>query len=210
MARTTDAKCRMCRREGVLLYLKGLRCYTEKCAVRRRETPPGAVRRRGRRRLSEYGTRLREKQKLKRAYGVMEKQFRRIFAEASRQKGNTGENLLVLLERRLDNVVYAMGFAASRAMARQMVRHGHVRVNGKRASVPSQLVTAGMQISIAEKDKSRALAKAGLEMSRGSRSAPAWVTVNDEGFVGSVIALPKREDVPIDINELFVVEVCSR
>ena len=210
MARITDAKCRLCRREGVLLYLKGIRCYTEKCAVRRRETPPGAVRRRGRRRLSEYGTRLREKQKLKRTYGVLEKQFRRIFAEALRQKGNTGENLLLLLERRLDNVVYAMGFGTSRAMARQLVRHGHVLVNGRRATIPSQLVDAGTKVSIVDREKSRSLAKGGLEMSRGVRQTPAWVTVNDDAFEGSVIALPKREDVPYDINELFVVEVCSR
>jgi small subunit ribosomal protein S4 len=200
----------MCRREGVLLYLKGLRCYTEKCAVRRRETPPGAVRRRGRRRLSEYGTRLREKQKLKRTYGVMEKQFRRVFAEAKRQKGNTGENLLLLLERRLDNVVYAMGFGSSRAMSRQMIRHGHVTVDGRRVTIPSMLVTEGMKVAISDKDKSKGLAKAGLEMSRGVRQSPSWVSVNDEGLEGSVLALPKREDVPIDINELFVVEVCSR
>lgn len=210
MARATDAKCRMCRREGVLLYLKGMRCYTEKCAVRRRETPPGAVRRRGRRRMSEYGTRLREKQKLKRTYGVLEKQFRRVFSEAKRQKGNTGENLLILLERRLDNVVYAMGFGTSRAMARQMIRHGHVTVNGRKASIPSMLVTEGMKIAVADKEKSKGLAKAGLEMSRGVRQSPSWVAVNDEGLEGNVIALPKREDVPIDINELFVVEVCSR
>ncbi len=210
MARNTDAKCRLCRREGVLLYLKGIRCYTEKCAVRRRETPPGAVRRRGRRRLSEYGTRLREKQKLKRTYGVLEKQFRRVFTEAKRQKGNTGENLLVLLERRLDNVVYMMGFGTSRAMARQMIRHGHVLVNGRRVTIASMLVDAGMNVSIADKEKSRALGKAGLEMSRGVRQSPAWVTVNDEAFEGSVIALPKRDDVSVDVNELFVVEVCSR
>ena len=210
MARITDAKCRLCRREGVQLYLKGLRCYTEKCAVRRRETPPGAVRRRGRRRMSDYGTRLREKQKLKRTYGVLEKQFRRVFAEAKRQKGNTGENLLVLLERRLDNVVYAMGFGSSRNMARQMIRHGHVRLNGKKATIASMLVSEGAKITIADKDKSKNLAKAGLEMSRGIRSTPSWVSVNDDGLEGSVLALPKREEVPVDINELFVVEVCSR
>ncbi len=210
MARVTDAKCRLCRREGVQLYIKGRRCYTEKCAVRRRETPPGAVRRRGRRRMSEYGTRLREKQKLKRTYGVLEKQFRRVFAEANRQKGNTGENLLVLLERRLDNVVYVMGFGSSRAMARQMIRHGHVTVNGRKVTIASMLVAEGMKIAVADREKSKSLAKAGLEMSRGVRQAPSWVAVNDEGLEGNVLALPKRDDVPIDINELFVVEVCSR
>ena len=180
MARATDAKCRMCRREGVLLYLKGMRCYTEKCAVRRRETPPGAVRRRGRRRMSEYGTRLREKQKLKRTYGVLEKQFRRVFGEAKRHKANTGENLPVLLERRLDSVVYSMGFGSSRTMARQMIRHGHVTLNGRKASIPSMLVSEGMKVAVADKEKSKNLAKAGIEMSRGVRQAPSWVAVNDE------------------------------
>ncbi len=210
MARTTGPKLRLCRREGTHLHIKGNKCFTEKCALQRRDTPPGQVTRRMRRRLSEYGTRLREKQKLKRIYGVMERQFRRVFEEAKRQKGNTGKNLLVLLERRLDNTVYAMGLASSRAAARQAIVHGHVRLNGKKATIPSMLVSAGDTITSADKDKSRELLKNGVEMSRAVRQPPAWVGVNDEQLTGNVVALPKREDVPLEINELFVVEVCSR
>lgn len=210
MARVADAKCRLCRREGVLLYLKGARCFTEKCAVRRRETPPGAGARKMRGRLSEYGTRLREKQKLKRIYGLHERGFRRVFAEASRQKGNTGENLLCLLERRLDNVVYAMGLCASRAAARQAVLHGHVTVNGKRATRPGIVVRAGDTVAAAPNEKSKKLLKGGLDMARAIRQTPSWVSVNDGELQGIVTTLPKRPDVPFDINELFVVEVCSR
>ena len=210
MARVADAKCRLCRREAVLLYLKGARCFTEKCAVRRRETAPGATGKKMRGRLSEYGTRLREKQKLKRIYGMHERGFRRVYDMASRQKGNTGENLLVLLERRLDNVVYALGFGVSRAAARQMVVHGHVRVNTKRADAPGMLLKAGDTIRVSENDKSKALVKNGLAMARGIRQVPSWLNANDEEMKGDVVSLPKRADVPFDINELFVVEVCSR
>lgn len=210
MARVADSKCRLCRREGVLLYLKGARCFTEKCAVRRRETPPGAGARKMRGRLSEYGRRLREKQKLKRIYGLHERGFRRVFEDASRQKGNTGENLLCLLERRLDNVVYAMGLAASRAMGRQAVVHGHIAVNGKRVTRPGLLIKAGDTVSATPVDRSKALVKTGLEMARAIRQSPSWVSVNDAELQGIVTTLPKRQDVPFDINELFVVEVCSR
>jgi small subunit ribosomal protein S4 len=210
MARVADAKCRLCRREGVLLYLKGARCFTEKCAVRRRETVPGAGANKMRGRLSEYGTRLREKQKLKRIYGLHERGFRRVYDIASRQKGNTGENLLVLLERRLDNVVYAMGFGVSRAAARQMVVHGHVRVNTKRADAPGMLVRPGDTIRASEDEKSKTLAKNGVAMARGIRQVPSWLNVSDDELKGDVVSLPKRADVPFDINELFVVEVCSR
>lgn len=210
MAKITDVKCRLCRREGVLLYLKGARCFTEKCAVRRRETPPGASGRKGRGRMSEYGTRLREKQKLKRIYGLHERGFRRAFAEASRMKGNTGENLLLLLERRLDNVVYSMGFGPSRSSARQAVVHGHVAVNGRKAASPGILVRAGDVVSVVPKDKSRTLLKTNLDASRAIRQAPSWLTVDDQQLQGTVVTLPKRQDVPFDINELFVVEVCSR
>jgi small subunit ribosomal protein S4 len=210
MARVADAKCRLCRREGVLLYLKGSRCFTEKCAVRRRETVPGAGANKMRGRLSEYGTRLREKQKLKRIYGLHERGFRRVYDIASRQKGNTGENLLVLLERRLDNVVYAMGFGVSRAAARQMVVHGHVRVNTKRADAPGMLLRPGDTIRASEDEKSKTLAKNGIAMARGIRQVPSWLNVADDELKGDVVSLPKRADVPFDINELFVVEVCSR
>ena len=210
MAKVSDAKCRLCRREGVLLYLKGARCFTEKCAARRRETPPGATGRKGRGRMSAYGTRLREKQKIKRIYGVHEKGFRRVFAEASRMKGNTGENLLCLLARRLDNVVDAMGFGASRSAARQAVIHGHISVNGRKASRPGIIVRAGDIVTALPKEKSKNLVKTGLEMARSVRQPPSWVTVDDQKLEGSVITLPKRQDVPFDVNELFVVEVCSR
>jgi len=210
MARVADAKCRLCRREAVLLYLKGARCFTEKCAVRRRETAPGATGKKMRGRLSEYGTRLREKQKLKRIYGLHERGFRRVYDIASRQKGNTGENLLVLLERRLDNVVYAMGFGVSRAAARQMVVHGHVRVNTKRADAPGMLLRPGDTIRASEDEKSKTLAKNGIAMARGIRQVPSWLNVADDELKGDVVSLPKRADVPFDINELFVVEVCSR
>lgn len=210
MAKVADAKCRLCRREGVLLYLKGARCFTEKCAARRRETPPGLAGRKGRGRMSEYGTRLREKQKLKRIYGLHERGFRRVFEEAGRLKGNTGENLLILLERRLDNVLYAMGFAPSRCAARQNVVHGHVRVNGRRVTAPGYVVRAGDVVSAAGVERSQKLLKAGLEGAKAMRQAPSWVQVDENQLSGNVITLPKRQDVPFDINELFVVEVCSR
>jgi small subunit ribosomal protein S4 len=194
----------------VLLYLKGARCFTEKCAVRRRETVPGAGANKMRGRLSEYGTRLREKQKLKRIYGLHERGFRRVYEIASKQKGNTGENLLVLLERRLDNVVYSMGFGVSRAAARQLVVHGHVRVNTKRADAPGMLLRPGDTIRASEDEKSKTLAKNGIAMARGIRQVPSWLNVSDEELKGDVVSLPKRADVPFDINELFVVEVCSR
>src|SRR5262245_26047405 len=165
MARVADAKCRLCRREGVLLYLKGSRCFTEKCAVRRRETVPGAGANKMRGRLSEYGTRLREKQKLKRIYGLHERGFRRVYDIASRQKGNTGENLLVLLERRLDNVVYAMGFGVSRAAARQLVVHGHLEVNTRRADSLGMLMKPGDTVRFGAAEGSKALVKNAILMS---------------------------------------------
>ena len=210
MAKVSDAKCRLCRREGVLLYLKGARCFTEKCAVRRRETVPGMGARKGRGRLSEYGTRLREKQKLKRIYGLHERGFRRVYAEASRMKGNTGENLLCLLERRLDNVAYSLGFGVSRSSARQAIIHGHVTVNGRRATRPGIVVRAGDVVAAAPKERSKALVKTHVDGARGIRQVPSWLQVDDQKLEGSVITLPKRQDVPFDINELFVVEVCSR
>jgi small subunit ribosomal protein S4 len=209
MARYTGNKCKLCRREGMKLFLKGQRCFTDKCAIARRDYPPG-VHAQKRTKVTEYGVRLREKQKLKRIYGVHEKGFRRMFELASRQKGNTGQNLLVLFERRLDNVLYAMGFGSSRAMSRQLVRHGHVRLNGRRATVPSMLVDAGDVVTVSERDKSRALLKTGLEMSRSVRQTASWVSVAEDQLQGQVVSLPRREDVPYDINELFVVEVASR
>lgn len=210
MAKVSDAKCRLCRREGVLLYLKGARCFTEKCAVRRRETVPGMGGRKGRGRLSEYGTRLREKQKLKRIYGIHERGFRRVFDEASRMKGNTGENLLCLLERRLDNVAYSLGFGVSRSAARQAIIHGHITVNGKRSTRPGILVRPGDVVAAAPKDRSKGLVTVNVQGARGIRQVPSWLTADDAKLEGTVVSLPRRQDVPFDINELFVVEVCSR
>ena len=161
MARYTGPKCRLCRREGVMLYLKGSRCFTGKCAIKRRETPPGMHGWR-RTRRSEYGTRLREKQKVKRWYGVLDRQFQRYFEIAERMKGNTGENLLLILERRLDSVLYWTGFATSRPHARQMIRHGHVRVNGRKVDIPSALVKAGDEITPNERESSKVIFKDGV------------------------------------------------
>ena len=205
MARIPGPKDRYSRREGVELFGK------KKSALLRRENPPGkGIRSRRGRRPSEYGVRLREKQKVKRLYGVMERQFRRILEIARRRAGNTGVNLLVLLERRLDNAVFGMGFGNTRPMARQMVVHGHVLVNGKKVSCPSALVNSGDEIKIRPREGSQELAKAGIAMSRSLRQPPSWVQVDDDALKGTVATLPKRDDVPIEINELFVVEVCSR
>ncbi len=208
MARNIGAKCRLCRREGVMLFLKGQRCLTDKCSIKRRETPPGMHSlRRGR--LSAYGTRLREKQKVKRIYGVLEAQFRRTFAEAERMKGNTGENLLVLLERRLDNVVYHLGFGLSRSHARQLVRHGHVAVNGRRCNIPSALVRAGDVVGPVSRAGSLKAVRESLEQTRG-RTCPTWLVKSEDPPSGKVNVLPRRDEIPFEINELFIVEVASR
>ncbi len=208
MARHTDAKCRLCRREGVMLFLKGQRCLTDKCAVKRRETPPGMHSQR-RQRLSAYGTRLREKQKVKRIYGLLERQFRRTFAEAERMKGNTGENLLVLLERRLDNVVYHLGFGLSRAHARQLVRHGHIAVNGRRCNVPSALVRPGDVVGPMNRPSAMKAVKESLEQTR-NRTCPTWLVRSEDPPSGKVNVLPRREEIEFEVNELFIVEVAAR
>ena len=208
MARTLGPKCRLCRRDGERLYLKGRRCHTAKCAVAKRAYPPGMHGfRRGR--PSEYGVRLREKQKAKRIYGVLERQFRKYFAEADRLKGNTGANLLILLERRLDNVVYQLGFADSRAQARQFVAHGHVTVNGKKIDASSHLVKVGDVVAPKTRKKSESLARERLEALQG-RSAPEWLTLEAKELKGTVNRLPAREDVSIPINEAYIVEFSSR
>jgi small subunit ribosomal protein S4 len=208
MARYTGPKCKLCRREGVMLYLKGSRCFTGKCAIKRRETPPGMHGWR-RTRRSEYGVRLREKQKVKRWYGVLDRQFQRYFEMAERQKGNTGENLLVILERRLDSVLYWTGFATSRPHARQMIRHGHVRVNGRKVDIPSMLVGAGDEIMPMERDSSRTLFKDGNELTK-NRVIPSWLEITTEPAKARVVEIPKREDIPFDVNDLFVVEIQKR
>ena len=208
MGRYTGPTCRLCRREGVKLFLKGERCDSPKCAVNRRNQPPGERRWR-RPKVSEYGLQLREKQKVKRFYGVFERQFRRYFAEAERQKGNTGENLLVILERRLDNVVCLLGMAASRAMARQMITHGHIEVNGRRVTIPSHLVKPGDVIAPKQNERTAKLVARALEATKG-RAVPAWLEVNPEPLQGRVLRLPAREDVSIDVREQLVVELCSK
>lgn len=208
MARHTDAVCRLCRREGVKLFLKGQRCYTEKCAIDRRAYPPGQQGQ-ARPRFSEYGIQLREKQKLKRFYGVMETQFRNYFASASRMKGSTGENLLLLLERRLDNVVYRMGLAASRAQARQWVRHRHVLVGGRLVTIPAFMVRQGAVVELKEKSRASTSVQRALAVTE-SHQVPAWLRVDRANCRGEVSGLPTRDDIDLSINEQLVVELYSR
>ncbi|MBL7222349.1 MAG: 30S ribosomal protein S4 [Candidatus Brocadiae bacterium] len=208
MGRHTESKCRLCRREGMKLMLKGARCESARCSFNRRDYAPGQQAwRRGK--FSAYGMQLREKQKLKRYYGVRERQFRRYFAEGVRRKGNTGENLLVLLERRLDNVVTRLGLADSRAQARQLITHGHVEVNGRTVDIPSQAVKAGDVIAPRSRDSSTKLIAAIREGSKG-RPMPSWLEVTEEPLQGRVLDLPNREEVPIAIREELIVEFCSR
>lgn len=208
MARYTGSVCRLCRREGTKLFLKGDRCYGPKCALATRQTIPGEHGQARQRKPSEYGLQLREKQKAKRAYGVLETQFHRYFETAERQKGITGENLLVLLERRLDNVIYRMGFGASRPQARQIVRHGHVLVNGKKVNIPSYLVDANDVITIREKSAEQEHFKALREGT--NRVIPKWLTVDNENLKATVTALPAREDIDLTLQEHLIVELYSR
>ncbi len=190
------------------LFLKGDRCFTNKCAIERRNFPPGQHGKR-RSKILGYGIQLREKQKLKRFYGVLEGQFRLTFEAAERMRGVTGENLLSLLERRLDNVVHRLGFSGSRAQARQLVRHGHVRVNGKKVNVPSYVVGAGAVVSVKEKSKANPLIAGAVETAKG-RGIPAWLELNAAEFQGKVVTLPKREDVALQVNEKLIVELYSK
>jgi small subunit ribosomal protein S4 len=208
MARYTDAACRLCRREGTKLFLKGDRCYTAKCGIEKRAYPPGQHGQ-GRTRFSDYGVQLREKQKVKRMYGLLESQFERTMKSASRMKGRAGENLLILLERRLDNVVFRMGFATSRSESRQLVRHGHFLVNGKKATIPSMLVKEGATIRVREKSQKIARIAGALETLEG-RSVPQWVEIDKEKFEGQVKAMPAREDITMPIQEQLIVELYSR
>ncbi len=208
MARYKDAVCRLCRREGTKLFLKGDRCFSAKCGIERRAYPPGQHGQ-GRARFSDYGVQLREQQKVKRMYGLLEKQFADTMSRASRMKGRAGENLLVLLERRLDNVIFRMGFSTSRAEARQLVRHSHFLIDGRRASIPSMLVKPGAVISVAEKSRKIARIAGALETLE-SRSVPQWVEINKEAFEGTVKSLPVREDITMPIQEQLIVEWYSR
>ncbi len=208
MARYTGPSCRLCRREGCKLFLKGDRCYTDKCAIERRDYAPGEA---GRKRVkeSEYRMQLREKQKTKRIYGLLEKQFHHYYEMASRQQGVTGENLLRILESRLDNVVYRLGFAKSRAEARQQVRHGHIQVNGRRVDIPSFRVRPGDLIAVAPKARDMLVIKS-ARISNERTSVPAWLEVDIEKLQGSVLSLPQRDQIDSDIREQLIVELYSK
>jgi len=208
LARYTDSVCRLCRREGLKLFLKGERCYTDKCAIERRNYPPGEHGQ-GRSKFSEYAVQLREKQKVKRMYGLMERQFRRYFHMAEKAKGITGEMLLLLLEQRLDNMVYRMGFATSRAEARQLVRHGHFLIDGHKVDIPSYLLRPGQMVTVAE--RSRAVTRITEAMEQAERrGVPDWLEVQREAFSARVKALPTRADLTMPVNEKLVVELYSK
>ncbi len=212
MGRYTGPVCRLCRREGQKLFLKGARCTSPKCALEQRDYPPGQhgqVSRFRRGQPTDYFRQLREKQKVRRVYGVQERQFRRYFQEAERMPGLTGENLLVLLERRLDNVVYRLGFADSRAQARQLVQHGHFTVNGRRVTIPSYLVRPGDRIAMREGSRNRTYFKERAEM-LDERAVPDWLSLDVDDLSARVLAMPRREHVDIPINEQLVVEYYSR
>ena len=209
MARNLDPKCRQCRREGEKLFLKGEKCFTDKCAIERRSYAPGQHGQKSGARLSDYGTHLREKQKIRRIYGLLEGQFRKVYKEADRRKGVTGENLLQLLESRLDAVVHRMGFAASRAEARQVVRHNGVLVNGRRVNIPSFQVRPGDVLEVAEQAKKHLRIKAALEAAE-SRGFPDWIEVDVKAAKGTFKARPERSELPQTINENLVVELYSK
>ena len=208
MARYTGNKCKLCRREGMKLFLKGQRCFTDKCALARRDYPPG-VHAQKRTKVTEYGVRLREKQKLKRIYGVLERQFKLYFQEAERLKGNTGENLLMLLERRLDNVVLASGFALSRNHARQLINHGHFTVNDRRVDISSFMVRPGDVVQPAGKEKTRKIVAEAVEVNK-SQPIPTWLEVSGDTMTSKVAGIPRREDVPHPIQEQLIIELCSK
>ena len=208
MARNTEAVCRLCRREGLKLFLKGDRCFKEKCAFERRGYAPGQHgRRRGK--LQGYGIQLREKQKVKRMYGVLEKQFRNYFIKASRRKGITGTTLLQMLEQRLDNVVYRLGFASSRAMARQLVAHGHFTINGRKAAVPSAMVRPGSVVALRESSRKNEQIKMSLDTAKG-RGVPGWLELDGDRFQGVVKQAPAREEITMPIQEQLIVELYSK
>ena len=208
MARYTDAVCKLCRREGQKLFLKGQRCYTDKCAVARRAYAPGQHGQ-GRKKNSEYGLQLRAKQMTRRYYGVLESQFRGYYEMAAKKEGKTGDELLAILESRLDNVVYRLGWASSRAEARQLVVHGHFTVNGKRVDIPSYLTKVGEVVSIKDGSRSSEKFKAVLE-ANASRPVAKWLELNRDALEGKVIAMPKREDIDLAVDETLIVELYSK
>ena len=209
MARYTGPVCKLCRREGVKLFLKGARCTSDKCAIERRNFPPGEHGRRRRRRPSDYSSQLREKQKVKRVYGVLERQFRRYFATAAQQRGITGEALLISLERRLDNVAFRMGFALSRSHARQLVKHGHIRINNSKVNIPSYQVRQGEVITVRENIRNNSDIQLAAEGGRVGRTV-GWLDVDYDKFSGVVARLPMREDIDANIQEQLIVELYSK
>ncbi len=208
MARYTGSVCRLCRREGAKLFLKGDRCYSGKCAFLKRPTPPGEQKKGRRNKVSEYGLQLREKQKVKRAYGMLESQFEKYYLLAERMKGKTGENLLMLLESRLDNVVYRLGLGESRAQARQLVMHGHVLVNGNKVDIPSYFVSEGEEITIRKKSMDTERFKELRESE--ARPMPSWLSMDNANLTGRVLSAPVREDIDLTIEEHLIVELYSK
>jgi len=208
MARYTGSVCRLCRRENLKLMLKGDRCYSDKCAIERRPYPPGQHGQ-TRKKFTDYGIQLREKQKVKRIYGMLERQFRTVYKNAARKKGVTGENLLLALERRLDNVVYRIGFASTHAEARQLVRHGHFRVNGKKVTIPSYATKAGDVVSLKDRSKKNQHIVDNLA-AVDRRGACGWIALDKDAFTGTLKALPTREDISMPINEQLIVELYSK
>ena len=209
MARHRDAVCRLCRREGQKLFLKGLRCFTDKCAIEKRNFVPGQHGQSRRAKIAGYGLQLREKQKVKRTYGLLERQFRNYFEKAARSKGVTGEKLLQQLERRLDNVVYRLGFAQSRRQARQLVRHGHVAVDNRKVNIPSYEVSAGEEIAIRENSKKLTVLELAKEFASHG-TMPSWLEVDRDNYKAKVLSLPKREDIQLPVNEQLIVELYSK
>lgn len=210
MGRYAGPSCKLCRREGMPLMLKGQRCLTDKCAFKKKKYPPGLPKKNRRSKYSEYAVQLREKQKIKRSYGLLERQFRESFEKASRMRGDTGEQMLSLLERRLDNVVYRMGFASSRMQARQFVSHRHILVNGSIVDIPSYKVNEGSHIEVREKFKENVTLQDSIKLSKATSSAPEWVEVEYEKTSGKVLRLPRRQDILADFNERLVVELYSK
>lgn len=208
MARYTDSVCKLCRRERQKLFLKGQKCYTEKCPIEKRNYPPGQHGVSRRSKISEYGVQLREKQKIKRIYGLLETQFRNYFEKAVKQKGKTGDNLIKLLERRLDNVVYRIGFASSRKQARQLIKHGHILVNNNPVDIPSYLVKAGDLVQVKEKSKKLDVIHNALK--RVKDNTYSWITVDKATLSGTFVQIPERADIPLEANEQLVVELYSK
>lgn len=209
MARYRDAVCRLCRREGMKLFLKGQRCLSDKCAIERRNFAPGQHGKSRRPKIIGYGLQLREKQKVRRFYGILENQFRNYFERAASSKGITGENLLFMLERRLDNTVYRLGFATSRAEARQLVRHSHISVAGRKVNIPSFQVSPGQEIELRQGSQQLASVQRALDLS-GGRGVPSWLQLDRENIKGRVVSLPRREDVNFPIQEQMIVELYSK